>query len=342
MAITRTEGVSLAGISTLRVGGTAREMATVGTEAELAELFRSMPEGRTWLVVGGGSNIIFPDGDFDALIIRYDASAISMTEENADTVLLTASAGAAWDDVVSYAVDRELSGIEALSLIPGSAGATPIQNVGAYGTEIKDVLRSVRAYDAHAKEFVSFSNEECGFGYRDSLFKHEGKGRYVITAITLALSRELPDVPQYPGVAEYFAEHGISRPSLEDIRNAIIAIRTKKLPDPKDAASVGSFFKNPFVPLAAASALKEKHPTLVVFPINETTAKLGAGSMIDALGWKGKRVGNFSFYKGNAMVIVNEGGGTKAELLGLVDRLNAELEKEYGLMLEMEPEMVGV
>lgn len=340
MAITREYGVPLASLSTFRMGGTAREMATVETEADLKELFDTMKEGTRWIVIGGGSNVLFPDGEAPVLVIRLGFSKMRAEEVDRDTVLLSAEAGAPWDDVVAYAVDNGLSGIEALSLIPGSAGATPVQNVGAYGTEISDVLASLRAFDTKTREFVTFSSRECGFGYRDSIFKREGKGRYVITEITLALSRSGPNVPQYPGVAEYLAVRDISSPSLSDIRNAIISIRTKKLPDPKEVASVGSFFKNAFVPKMEAEALKKKYPALAVFPAGDATSKVSTGSLIDALGWKGKRIGSFSLYHGNAMVVVHEGGGTRAELKTLVGSIQEAVKEKYGISIEPEPEML--
>lgn len=339
MAIKRAYGVPLASISTFRMGGTAREVAAVETEADLIELFNTMPAEQKWFIVGGGSNVVFPDGDCNTLLIRLDLNYIRPMAVT-DTVQIAVGGGTPWDDVVAYAVGRGLSGIEALSWIPGTTGATPVQNVGAYGVEIKDVLISLRAFNIETKEIEVFSRERCAFGYRDSFFKNKGKGKYIITEITLALSHDDPDVPQYPGVAEYFAEHGIRRPTLVDIRNAIIAIRTKKLPNPSEVASVGSFFKNAFVPLAEAGRLKADFPTLAVFPVDDTTAKVGTGSLIDTLGWKGKRIGNFSLYKGNAMVVVNEGGGTRKELVEFITLIQKAVFEKYGIAIEPEPELL--
>lgn len=340
MAIRIEHDVPLSEITTFRMGGAAKEVATVETESDLKELFAVLPEGRKWFVLGGGSNVVFPDADCETLIVRLDFKEIRTLPSTEETVTLSMGAGASWDSVVAYAVENGLSGIEALSAIPGTAGATPVQNVGAYGAEISEVLVSLRAYDIQKKEFVTFSNADCRFGYRDSIFKHEGKGRYVISEIMLALSTESPNVPQYPGVADYFAERGITRATLADIRNAIIAIRTKKLPDPKDVASVGSFFKNPFVPIQEARALKEAHPALAVFPISETTAKIGAGSLIDGLGFKGRQFGNISVYKNNALVLVNEGGATRRELIEVVATIVTAVQDTYGIRIEPEPEIL--
>ena len=342
MSITYLKNVPLSTICTFRLGGIAQEVVVLENETDVAEFFGTLPADKKWFVLGGGSNVVFSDGDCDTLIIQYTSNKIEILKEETgvDEVHILSDAGVVWDTFVDFAVQHNLSGVEALSAIPGLVGATPIQNVGAYGAEINNVLLSLRAYDSVDKKFITLSNEECQFGYRDSMFKHEGKGRYLITQITFALSKEKPDVPRYQGVAEYFAEHEISRPTLLDIRNAITAIRAKKLPDPKQIASVGSFFKNPIVQKEKGDELKKDFPTLAVFPIDETHTKIGAGSLIDTLGWKGKRIGNFSFYTGNAMVVVHEGGGNRAELVELIKNLNQELHTKYGIELESEPELI--
>ncbi len=340
MAIIRTSAVPLTSISTFRMGGTVAEMALVESEQDLQELFASMPADRKWIVIGGGSNVVFPDGDSDILVIRFAPADIRFEKIDEDTTHLIAPAGAVWDSVVAFAVEHGLSGIEALSAIPGSVGATPIQNVGAYGVETSDVFHSLRAFDVTTNEFVSFSKDDCRFGYRDSIFKHEGKKRFVITEVSYALSTDEPNVPQYPGVADYLASQSITRASLSDIRNAIIHIRSTKLPDPREIASVGSFFKNAIVPRIDAEKLKAEYPTLAVFPINESLSKVGAGSLIDTAGLKGKRFGTISVYKNNALVLVNEGGATREELKNVVEMIIGEVQKKFGITLEPEPELL--
>ncbi len=332
--------MSLSEISTFRMGGRAREMVTVESEEDLKELFSTLPVDAKWIVIGGGSNVVFPDGDADILIILLSFTKKEFKDIDQDSVHFVLGAGVPWDEAVALAVSKGLAGIEALSFIPGNAGATPVQNVGAYGCETSSVLVSLRAYDTERNEFLVFTNADCRFGYRDSIFKHEGKGRYIITEITLALSRDLPNVPQYPGVADYLAEKGITAASLADIREAIISIRTKKLPDPREVASVGSFFKNPFVPAGEANTLKGQYPTLAVFPVNESMSKVGTGSLIDTMGWKGKTLGHFSLYKGNAMVIVNDGGGTRAELEEVIQKIQEAVFEKYGINIEPEPELL--
>ena len=339
MGIILSKNVPLSKISTFRIGGMAKEVITVESENDLAELLANMPPNKKWFLLGGGSNIVFPDGDCDTTIIRLGFGAVEIQEDDGK-VFLIADGGADWDEVVSISVSQGLSGIEALSAIPGTAGATPVQNVGAYGTEIKDVLVSLRAYDVKEKKFVTFSNAECTFSYRHSIFKRDGKGRYVITQVTFELSTDEPDVPQYPGLAEYFAGKNITRPSLPDIREAIISIRAKKLPDPKHIASVGSFFKNAFVTAEKAEQLLKQFPEMKTFPAEKGMVKVPSGWLIENAGFKGKNFGTISVYKNNALVLVNEGGATRDDLDNAIKTIIEEVQNMYGITLEPEPELL--
>ncbi len=338
MAITWHKDIILKERSTFRMGGKAPKLLSFTEDSDLLEIFSKI--AGEWFILGGGSNIVFPDSDFARTIIEPAIKGIDIIKDEGDKVSIEIGAGVPWDETVIFAVENGLSGIEALSFIPGSTGATPIQNVGAYGVEIKDVLENVRAFDIEKNDFVDLSNAECRFGYRDSFFKNEGKGKYIITKITISLSSRAPKVPDYPGVKEYFESKGIESPSISDIREAIISIRTKKLPDPKEIASVGSFFKNSFVPKDQAEKLKETYPKLAVFPVNEEISKVGTGSLLETLGYRGKTVGNFSFYHGNAMVVVNEGNGTQAELLELIETVKADVKKNFGIKIKPEPEII--
>ena len=340
MPIKHLENIPFSTLSTFRLGGLAREVVVLESESDVQEFFSNLSADQKFFILGGGSNVVFPDTDSDTLIVQYVSNGIQIANETLDTAELVVDAGMAWDSFVDFAVSKKLSGVEALSAIPGTVGATPIQNVGAYGTEVKNTIVSLRAYDYIDHKFVTLANAECQFGYRDSAFKNSLKNRYLITSITFALSKKSAQIPAYQGVAEYFAAKNILEPSLADIRDAITAIRANKLPDPKQIASCGSFFKNPIVSHDKGVELKEAFPTLAVFPVDDTHTKIGAGSLIDTLGWKGTRVGNFSFYKGNAMVIVHEGGGTRDELTELIKTLNTELQAKYGIVLEPEPELL--
>ena len=340
MAITYTFDIPLTKLSTFRIGGVAKTVVTLDEPNDVQDFFIGLPEGTPWFLLGGGSNIVFPDGDCETLLVRLANTTITIDEENEDDALLRVGAGALWDDVVRFAVEHNLAGIEALSAIPGSAGATPVQNVGAYGVEIRDVLVDIFAYNVLTQTFVTFTNEECKFGYRDSIFKNEGKGRYVIVEMRLALSKDTPNVPQYPGVAEYLAEHGIRQASLADIREAITTIRWKKLPDPKDVASVGSFFKNPFVTESHAHELRELYPNIKLFPGEAGLVKVPAGWLIEHAGFKGQNFGTLSVYKNNALVLVNEGGATRQELTELVAHIIETVQQKFNIKLTPEPELL--
>ena len=341
MAIKHLKDIPFSTLSTFRLGGSAREVVILESEADIEEFFKNLSPDQKFFILGGGSNVVFPDGDTDTTIVQYISNNIKIIKEDSESAEIIVDAGMAWDEFVAFAVSKGLSGIEALSAIPGTVGATPIQNVGAYGTEVKNTIVSLQAYDYMDHKFVTLSNAECAFGYRDSIFKHSAKNRYLVTAITFRLSKKPAQIPAYLGVAEYFTANNLAQPTLADIRNAIIAIRANKLPDPKEIASCGSFFKNPIVSHSKGLELKETFPTLAVFPVDDTHTKIGAGSLIDTLGWKGKRIGNFSFYNGNAMVIVHEGGGTRNELSEVIATLNKELETKYGIVLEPEPELLA-
>ncbi len=341
MAIRRQKNVEIKKLSTFRMGKTVRELVTLTTKDDIVSFFEQKQD-KKWFILGGGSNIVFPDGDLDISLVQLAGGDIEIISDNEDEVVIKVPAGNNWDEVVLYAVLRGYSGIEALSAIPGTAGATPIQNVGAYGADISGVLTELEAYDIKEKKFVTISNSECCFGYRDSIFKSKEKGRYLIVFVSLKLSKDMPNVPMYPGVDTYFAEKNISRPTLSDIRDAIVHIRGSKLPDPKEIASVGSFFKNPFVSMDQARKLQEKYPDIKIFPTSDGRAKIPAGWLIEKAGFKGKNFGTISVYSGNALVLVNNGGATRAELASVVSEIVDKVEKTFGIKLETEPEILDL
>jgi len=339
MSIERQENAYGKDISTFRMGGKVRERVVLATKDDVVHFFDTIGN-RPWLIVGGGSNIVFPSTDSDITIVQLAQGEIEIASEDADSTYICIPAGADWDGVVEFAVSRGLSGIEALSAIPGTAGATPVQNVGAYGTEISDLLTELEAYDTQNKTFVTLKNDQCQFSYRDSIFKHSAKGKYLIYSITLKLSKDSPNVPMYPGVDTYFAERGITRASLRDIRNAITYIRANKLPDPKHIASVGSFFKNPFIDKDHAEKLRVQFPDIKLFPSDAGLVKIPAGWLIERAGFKGKNFGTISVYSSNALVLVNNGGATQDDLLNVVEIISTEVEKLFGITLEIEPEIL--
>ena len=340
MAIIHKKSVALSTLSTFRMGGIAHDVVSLENEFDVAEFFKTLPLDAKYFVLGGGSNIVFPDGDCDVCIVQYLSKNIQLNEKENNMVEVVVDAGMSWDEFVAFTVQHGLAGVEALSAIPGAVGATPVQNVGAYGCEIKDTLVSLRAYNIFDNKYELITNTDCKFGYRDSIFKHSEKGKYIITQITFLLSKDTPKIPQYAGVMEYFAKKGITQPTLAQIRDAIIEIRSSKLPDPRLIASVGSFFKNPIVSFEKGTQLKNDFPKLAVFPVDNEYTKIGAGSLIDGLGWKGKNFGTISIYEGNALVLVNNGNATRIELMNVVSQIISEVKNKYDVVIETEPELL--
>jgi UDP-N-acetylmuramate dehydrogenase len=334
------ERVPMQPFTTFRMGGPVSYFAELNVKTDIADFARFAEEkSLPFMILGGGSNVIFPDtGEFAACVGKIALKGFEIVSQSDTEAIVKIGAGEIWDGVIERIVSLGLSGIEALSAIPGTAGATPVQNVGAYGQEISQTLVELEAFDLKEKRAVRFSNAECGFSYRNSKFKNEWKGRYVIVSITLKLSRMLPAMPNYPGVAAYFERTGISNPSLENIRNAIIEIRKYKLPDPKVIASCGSFFKNPIISGADAARIKERYPDAVQFVLDDGRIKLAAGWMLEKLGFKGAHMGRIGVYEHNALVLVNLGGATQKELSGAVSRIQAEVSRAFGV--DLEPEVV--
>lgn len=336
------ENLDLKNLTTFSMGGRARWFVAAPTIEELAQAYDfAVEKNLPVFILGSGSNILFSHpGTFEAVVVKIEIKGFEIVSETVDETTLKVGAGEIWDDVVKRAVDMNLSGIEALSAIPGTTGATPIQNVGAYGSEIADVLVSLEVYDLQTKHLSSLSKEQCLFKYRDSIFKHDAKDKYVITAITMKLSKGAPLVPDYPGVKKYFDERNIEHPTLQQIREAIISIRQLKLPDPKQVASVGSFFKNPIVSDDLYQTVKENYPEVVAFPQENGDYKISAGWLLETLGYKGKQIGNLQFYPNSALVLTNVGSATFGELTDLVDKTKAHVRQAFGIELELEPIIV--
>jgi len=336
------EYVDIREYTTFKIGGQFRYFTELSDPQELPELYKFAKEKNLPVfILGGGSNIVFPDGVYESVVVKIEFCGFEIISEEENYADLKIGAGESWDYAVECAVAVNLSGIEAMSAIPGTCGATPVQNVGAYGQEIKDTLLSVDVFDTKDGTFKTLSNKECGFSYRNSIFKSDSRGRYVITAITLRLSKGVnPDIPNYPGVKKYFLENNINNPTLLQIRDAIIEIRKNKLPNPKDIPSVGSFFKNTIVSNDVVRSLKKQYPNMVVFPVNETETKVPSGFLIEQAGLKGKSFGTISSYSENAMVLVNNGGATRADVEKARDEIIDIIFQKFGIKLETEPEFV--
>ncbi len=340
MSIDLQEHVDLAELTTFKIGGTARYFVQITSAQQLPEIFEWLSQkSLPYFILSGGSNTIFGDGEFEGLVIKINIQGFEVIKEDGSSATLKVGAGENWDNVVARTVDMKLSGIEALSLIPGLAGTAPVQNIGAYGQEIMNVTSSVEVFDTHTTQLSELSNAQCEFSYRDSIFKSSQKGRYIITAITLQLSKAAPQMPNYPDVTKYFAENKVAQPTLEQIREAIIAIRTHKLPDPAKIPNAGSFFKNPIVSPEVLEPLQAKFPDIKSFPFGHQH-KLSAGWLIEHVQLKGYKQGHVQVDPSHALVLENTGGASQKELQELVATVQQAVQTKFGIHLDPEPEIV--
>ena len=289
------------------------------------------------MVIGGGSNLLLT-GDVKALVLRMASRGIRIVREDCLEAVVEAEAGEPWHPFVRSCLELGLCGLENLSLIPGTVGAAPMQNIGAYGVEIKDVFHSLTALDRQTGELREFSLEECAFGYRDSLFKHE-TGRWLILRVRFVLSRVARLHLDYGPVRQRLDALGIEQPTPRDVSQAICAIRSEKLPDPAELGNAGSFFKNPLIGAELAARLKVSYPGLVSYPQADGQVKLAAGWLIEQAGWKGYREGDAGVHRLQSLVLVNYGRATGAQLLALARRIQADIVERFDVTLEMEPNL---
>jgi len=296
-----------------------------------AESFKKQPFG----ILGGGSNITFTQ-DFQGLLLHNKILGKKIIDQSNDTILVEFGGGENWHETVLYTLENGWGGLENLSLIPGTVGACPIQNIGAYGVEIKDCFHSLTAFHIPSGEFHVLNKEACGFGYRDSVFKREKKGQYFITAVQFRLSTHPEIRTQYGDIQATLDGWGIAEPSIRDISNAVIHIRQSKLPNPAEIGNCGSFFKNPVVSSDIIPALLAQYPDLKTFPAGEGFTKVPAGWLIEKGGWKGYRRDNIGVHAKQALVLVNYGGGTGAQIIALAKEIQADIFQKFGIELEME------
>lgn len=305
---------------------------------ELLEVFENeLVKRNPILVVGSGSNILFTT-DYHGLVICPMMKDISIVGEMSQSLLLKVGAGVTWDSFVEYCNDRGWGGVENLSLIPGNVGASPVQNIGAYGAEAADTIYGVEYFDYKENKFFTINREECNFGYRESIFKHELKGRSIITYVTFQLSKTPELNIGYADVA--IAMEGIENPTIRDVRRQIIEIRRNKLPDTKEVGNCGSFFKNPIVSLAKANELKNLYPTLKIFPAGNDSAKLPAAWLIENCGFKGIKEGNVGVHNKQALVLLAFKGATGEELMSLAKKIRAAVFSKFEVDIEPEVNIV--
>jgi UDP-N-acetylmuramate dehydrogenase len=337
------ENVSLANHSTMGLGGTASYVAEVTSKEDVRKAVEwAKSYDLPMLMIGSGSNIVWKDEGFQGLLIVNSIKGFTLDEVDPSTVYLKVGAGEMWDSVVERTVESGLTGVEALSLIPGRAGATPVQNVGAYGQEISDTLTTVEAYDSQTDKFVVIPAYDCAFGYRTSRFKSTDKGRFFITSITLQLSKGNPSPPFYAALANYLEQKKITEYTPAVIRKAVIDIRNSKLPDPARFKNTGSFFSNPIVPETDIIDLMDKYPGMPHWPAGEGQSKLSAAWLIENAGFKAMHDGmtGMSCWPMQPLVLVNEHAKSTADLLAFRDRIITEVKNKFGVTLTQEPELL--
>lgn len=313
----------------------ARHFAAPDSEENLRELLVAA-QGAPLTIIGAGSNLVL-DGDIPGYVLQPALGGIRVVKDDASAVTVEVGAGENWDQLVAQCVARGWHGLENLSLIPGSAGAAPYQNIGAYGVELADRLESLDAMDVGTGQVRSFSAEECAFAYRDSLFKSGQPGRWVIMRLRLRLAHRFAPQLDYADLRQRYSELPVSRQNAAGLRELIIRIRQDKLPDPAVLPNAGSFFKNPEVSTEAFHALRERFPDLVAYALADGRFKLAAGWLIEKAGWKGRRLGSVGMHDRQALVLVNYGGGTAAQVRALQEAVQGAVRERFGVELEREP-----
>jgi UDP-N-acetylmuramate dehydrogenase len=325
------QNISLKPFNSFSIDVNAQYFGQIRSKDELREINGPVPI----FILGGGSNVLFTK-DVEGLVLLNEIKGIEVIKETKDYVLVRAGGGEVWHDFVEYCIDHGYAGIENLALIPGSVGAAPIQNIGAYGVEVKEVIEQVEGWDIQEKSFRIFQNEECGFGYRDSVFKRNYKGKYLITTVTFRLTKQPIFKTSYGAIQDELNRMGVQLMSIRAIADAVIHIRQSKLPDPKKIGNAGSFFKNPEVSMETFEALKMSYPSIVGYPIGSERIKIAAGWLIEQAGWKGYRKGNYGVHHQQALVLVNYGGATGNEIYQLSEEILASVKTKFNILLERE------
>ncbi len=334
------EKYSLQSLNTFGLKVDAKYFTVVASTEEIkqAGLF-AKDKNIPLLILGGGSNILFKN-DFRGLVVKNEIKGISVIEQTDDSVFVKVMGGEIWDDFVKFCVGKGWGGVENLSLIPGSAGAGPIQNIGAYSVELKDSFTELNAYFWKTGEKRRFLKDECEFGYRTSVFKKKLKGELFIESVTFRLDKKPILKTDYGAIKNELASITGRKATIQDVRDAVIKIRRSKLPDPVELGNAGSFFKNPVVSSGKLAKLKAEYPEIVSYKQADGSYKLAAGWLIDKCGWKGKRAGNAGVHSKQALVLVNYGNATGAEILNLAGKIQKSVFDGFGVRLEMEVNVV--
>ncbi|MDD3035769.1 MAG: UDP-N-acetylmuramate dehydrogenase [Candidatus Saccharimonadaceae bacterium] len=330
--------ISFRDLTTMKLGGKTKYFTEINNLDELTEICRfADSKSLPIYVIGGGSNVIAKDAGYHGIVIRNAIKGFDVIDDNKTSTTIRVGAGENWDSVVKRAVNMDLSGIEAMSAIPGTAGATPVQNVGAYGQEISDTIQSLEAYDTKSKKMIILKKNDCNFSYRNSIFKGEFAGRYIITSITIKLSKSNPVPPFYDSLQKYLDIKKIKKYTPQTIRDAVIEIRKEKLPDPKNLPNCGSFFKNVIIGSKKFSEVKKIHPEIPAYNVGDGKYKISAGWLIENSGLIGKSLNGMRIYEKNAVVLTNESALSYDDLKKARDEIIKRVKEEFDIKIEQEP-----
>ena len=330
---------SLKNYNTFGIEAKAKQFVAVHSTEELKYILEQRKAEKKF-ILGGGSNMLLTK-DIDALVIHIDLKGKKIIDENDDYVWVESQAGENWHEFVLWTIDQDFGGLENMSLIPGNVGTTPVQNIGAYGTEIKDTFISCQVITIENQEIKTFSKEECNFGYRESIFKNDVKDQYIITSVVFKLTKKNHKInTSYGDIVAELAKNNRTEPTLKDVSNAVINIRRSKLPDPKELGNSGSFFKNPILLKSDFQKIQHQFPEMKYYEISETEVKVPAGWLIEQAGFKGKRFGDAGIHKNQALVLVNYGNATGAEILNVSKNIQETIFKKFGINIETEVNVI--
>lgn len=328
------KNVPLKEFNTFGIQSIAKRFARFSSKEELSNILDKRG-GDSLLVLGGGSNILFTK-DVDALVVRNEIKGFEILQETEEIAIVKSGAGEIWHEFVLNCIDHNLGGIENLSLIPGSVGASPMQNIGAYGVEIKDVFHSLEAYEIATGNIKVFTHEECQFGYRESVFKRSLKDQFIILSVSFRLRKKHQINSSYGAINMELERLGIQHPTIKDISNAVIAIRSSKLPNPKEIGNAGSFFKNPVVDIAVLTEIQKQFENVPNYPAENGNVKLAAGWLIEQAGWKGKTISTYGVHKNQALVLVNYSDSKGSDIYHLSSQIISDIHSKFGVELERE------
>lgn len=334
------ENVDLSKYSYMKIGGTGKYFIEIEKDHEIKEVHTLAKEKNLPIIfLGSGSNTIFADGSHDKIFVKFKNTDIIKTYESDDFINLKVSAGLDWDRFVDWSVSNGYSGIECLSLIPGTVGAAPIQNIGAYGQEVEDSILNVEVYEFETGKFYEIANPDCDFSYRDSIFK-KNIGKFAIVSVGFRLSKKEPKSPTYKDLSLYFLSHQTKNPSLKKIRQAVIEIRQQKLPDWQKQPNCGSFFKNPIIENVLAKKLVKKYPSLPQYNAGDGKTKISGGWLIEKCGFKGKNFDGIKVHDKSALVLINYKDGNFKKLEKAIKTIKEAVDEKFGIELEIEPNLI--